>query len=351
MIATSDSSLSRLNGSANRVDYGDPKTPAVVAVRTAREIDRSTQKPEDDGRNQPADYPPSGFRSSWCAASNGQATISSSRRSPRIASSIWAGATPELARYGKLKRAATNCGPAAGLPICCCYARWQAGTRRHRGDKTSECSTSASGQKVPSGSWRHERAHRQPGRRYASGCRPHWFGSARSTRISQCLGIWDSKLAVRQKEIRKLEGHIEPATVGFSPDSKQILGLLDWQGTKARRVRLMGAVWSGQVRTAQLVCRPGFLGNPKPIKGTDLISKPSSCRVHARLRGTSGTRTTRCGSGTQRMAKVARKLDLGADHEKDLAINPDGRWFLTAHGDRTFRCCYLTRERKFSGRR
>ncbi len=40
--------------------------------------------------------------------------------------------------------------------------------------------------------------------------------------------------------------------------------------------------------------------------------------------------------------KVDRKLDLGADNHKELAISPDGRWLLTGHEDRTVRLRDLT---------
>jgi WD40 repeat protein len=35
--------------------------------------------------------------------------------------------------------------------------------------------------------------------------------------------------------------------------------------------------------------------------------------------------------------KRLRQLDLGADHHKDVAVSPDGRWVLTGHEDRTVR--------------
>jgi len=149
-----------------------------------------------------------------------------------------------------------------------------------------------------------------------------------SGHVDNTLRLWDFQTG---KEIRKLEGHVEPATAVFSPDGKQILS-----ASKDKTVRL----W--EVETGKLVRTFEDFKDATPIEGHDLIVQafflPGGRQIAGCVWGTDKTLLVwDVADGT-----VVRKLDLGADHHKDVAISPNGRWLLTGHDDRTVRVRDLT---------
>jgi WD40 repeat protein len=146
--------------------------------------------------------------------------------------------------------------------------------------------------------------------------------------IDNVLRLWD--LGTRQ-ELRKFEGHVEPPSAVFSPDGKQIPS-----ASKDKTVRL----W--EVETGKLVRTFEDFKDATPNPGHDLIVQafflPGGRQIAGCVWGTDKTLLVwDVADGT-----VVRKLDLGADHHKDVAISPDGRWLLTGHEDRTVRLRDLT---------
>jgi WD40 repeat protein len=133
------------------------------------------------------------------------------------------------------------------------------------------------------------------------------------------------------KELRKMEGHAEPATVAFAPDGKQILS-----ASTDKTVRL----WD--VETGRLVRTFEEFKDATPQQGHDLIVQafflPGGRQVAGYVWGTDRKLLV----WDTATGKVLRKLDLGADHHKDVAVSPDGRWLLTGHEDRTVRLRDLT---------
>jgi WD40 repeat protein len=137
------------------------------------------------------------------------------------------------------------------------------------------------------------------------------------------LHLWDLQTG---KDIRTLEGHVEPATAVFSPDSKQILS-----ASKDKTVRL----WD--VETGKLVRTFEHFKDATPIEGHDLIVQavflPGGRQIAGNVWGTDKTLLI----WDLADGKLVRKLDLGADQHKEVAISPNGRWLLTAHDDQTVR--------------
>jgi len=149
-----------------------------------------------------------------------------------------------------------------------------------------------------------------------------------SGHVDNVLRLWDLET---RKELRKFEGHVEPAGVVFSPDGKQILS-----ASKDKTVRL----W--EVESGKLVRTFEDFKDATPIEGHDLVVQafflPGGRQIAGSVWGTDKTLVVwDAADGT-----VVRKLDLGADHHKDVAISPDGRWLLTGHEDRTVRVRDLT---------
>jgi len=144
-----------------------------------------------------------------------------------------------------------------------------------------------------------------------------------SGHMDNVLRLWDLET---RKELRKFEGHVEPAGAVFSPDGKQILS-----AGKDKTVRL----W--EVETGKLVRTFEDFKDATPMEGHDLIVQafflPGGRQIAGYVWGADKTLLVWDGSN----GSVVRKLDLGADHHKDVAISPDGRWLLTGHEDRTVR--------------
>jgi len=137
------------------------------------------------------------------------------------------------------------------------------------------------------------------------------------------LRLWDFQTG---KDIRKLEGHVEPATAVFSPDSKQILS-----ASKDKTFRL----WN--VETGRLERTFEHFKDATPIEGHDLIVQafflPGGRQIAGNVWGTDKTLLI----WDLADGKLVRKLELGADQHKEVAISPNGRWLLTAHDDQTVR--------------
>jgi serine/threonine protein kinase len=128
------------------------------------------------------------------------------------------------------------------------------------------------------------------------------------------------------RERRTLSGHRESPTAVFSPDGKQILS-----ASPDKTVSL----WN--VETGALVRTFGQFRGATPMQGTDLIVQaaflPGGKQIAGYVWGTDKTLLI----WDAESGDVLKTFDLGADHSKDLAISPDGRWFLTAHENRTLR--------------
>ncbi len=150
---------------------------------------------------------------------------------------------------------------------------------------------------------------------------------------SNVLRLWDLQTG---NLIRRLEGQVGVATLVYSPDSKAVLSF----SSKDKTVRL----WD--VETGRLVRTFEDFRDATPIKGNDLIVQafflPGGRQIAGYVWGTDKTLLVWDAAD----GKVVRKLDLGVDHEKDLAISPDGRWFLTAHQGRTVASGVAKRHRR-----
>jgi WD40 repeat protein len=137
------------------------------------------------------------------------------------------------------------------------------------------------------------------------------------------LRLWNLE---NGQELRKFKGHEGPADVAFSADGKRILS-----SGADKMIRL----WN--VENAELVKLFDNFKDATPMNGHDLIVKafllPDGRSIAGYVWGVDKTLLVlNVADGS-----VVRTFDLGDDHHKDVAISPDGRWFLTGHGDRTIR--------------
>jgi hypothetical protein len=141
------------------------------------------------------------------------------------------------------------------------------------------------------------------------------------------LRVWDFATG---KEIRKLEGHEVAPSAVFSPDGKQILS-----AAADRTVRLWDLATGKEVRRFE-----GFKdATPRP--GQDVLVEASFVaggRVVGHVWGKQAILIV----WEAATGKEIRRLDLGADHHKDLTVSADGRWLLSGHEDRTVRLHDLT---------
>jgi WD40 repeat protein len=143
------------------------------------------------------------------------------------------------------------------------------------------------------------------------------------------LRIWDFASGM---ELLKLEGHDAQPSAFFSPDGKQILST-----SADKTIRLWDAETGKTVRTFD------DFKDVSPQPGTDLIIQafflPGGQQIAAYVWGTENTlRVVDATNG-----KLVRKIDLGEEFHKDLAVSADGRWFLTGNGgDRSVRLRDLT---------
>jgi hypothetical protein len=141
------------------------------------------------------------------------------------------------------------------------------------------------------------------------------------------IRVWD---AATGKEVGRFEGHAAPPTAVFSADDKQVVS-----AAADRTVRLWDVATGKEVRK--------FAGfeTVLPLPGTDLA-------VHAAF--VKGGRVAGWVWGRQKVlivwdaatGKEVSRTDLGADYHKDLAVSPDGRWFLSCHENHTVRLRDLT---------
>ena len=133
-------------------------------------------------------------------------------------------------------------------------------------------------------------------------------------------------------EVRKLEGHDAQPSAVFSPDGKQILST-----SADKTIRLWDAGTGKLLRTFE------DFKDVSPQPGTDLIIQafflPGGPQIAAYVWGTENTLIVLDATN----GKPVRKIDLGEEFHKDLAVSADGRWFLTGNGgDRSVRLRDLT---------
>ena len=136
------------------------------------------------------------------------------------------------------------------------------------------------------------------------------------------IRVWDYATG---KEVAKLAGHEAPPAVAFSPDGKQVVST-----AQDRTVRLWNVAASKESRQFD-----GFK-NTTPIPGNDLILQASVV---------AGGRVVGYGWGKEKVVlvwdaasgKEVKRIDLGADTHKEIAVSPDGRWLLSGHEDHTVR--------------
>jgi WD40 repeat protein len=138
----------------------------------------------------------------------------------------------------------------------------------------------------------------------------------------RAIRVWDFATG---KEVAKLEGHEAPPSVTLSPDGKQVLS-----AATDKTVRLWDAVRGKEERKFE-----GFQG-AAALPGTDLIVQASFV-AGGRVVGYCWGKERALIVWEAASGKEVKKLDLGADHHKDVAVSADGRWLLSGHENRTVR--------------
>jgi uncharacterized protein (TIGR03067 family) len=158
------------------------------------------------------------------------------------------------------------------------------------------------------------------------------------------LRLWD---LAGDKELRGFEYPAEPGEdrgplggsqegysalpAVFSPDGKQIVS-----ASADKRIRVWDADTGKCLRVLETFKNVGRLADHHLILDASFL--PGGRQIAGHVWGTEKTLVVWDAATGQEL----RRLDLGADHHKDLAISPDGRWFITAHEDRTVRLRDLT---------
>ena len=142
-----------------------------------------------------------------------------------------------------------------------------------------------------------------------------------SSHPDKVLRLWDFQTG---QEIRTLEGSLRAAILAFSPYSKQVLAA----SSKDKTIRL----WD--VETGRLVRTFEHFLDATPFQGHDLIVAAFFLPGGGQMAGYVWGKERTLLVWDVADGKVVREFDLGSDHHKDLAISPDGRWFLTAHEGR-----------------
>ncbi len=143
-----------------------------------------------------------------------------------------------------------------------------------------------------------------------------------TSHADKAIRVWDFATG---KEVCKLMGHDVVPTVVFSPDGKQVLS-----AAADRTVRL----WD--VAAAKEVRKFDDFKDATPLPGNDLIVQASFV-AGGRIVGYAWGKEKVLIVWEAATGKVVKKLDLGADHHKDVAVSADGRWLLSGHEDRTVR--------------
>src|SRR3954453_24249902 len=137
------------------------------------------------------------------------------------------------------------------------------------------------------------------------------------------LRLWELATG---KELRRLEGHAGWCGGCFSPDGKRVLSF-----SPDRTVRL----WEVATGKSLRVLAP--FKDAKPRKGYDLEVRAFFLPGGRQVAGYAWSTDTSLVIWDVDSGREVRRVDLGADHHRDLAASPDGRSFLTGHEDCTVR--------------
>jgi WD40 repeat protein len=138
----------------------------------------------------------------------------------------------------------------------------------------------------------------------------------------KAIRVWDFATG---KEVCKLEGHEAPPSVAFSPDGKLVLS-----AASDKTVRLWDVARGKEVRRFE-----GFK-DATALPGSDLLVQAAFV-AGGRVVGHCWGKDKVLIVWEAATGKEVKRLDLGADHHKDVAVSADGRWLLSGHEDHTVR--------------
>ena len=137
------------------------------------------------------------------------------------------------------------------------------------------------------------------------------------------IRLWDFTAG---REIRKFDGRVEHSSPVFSPDDKTVLTV---------STDKLFRIWN--VETGRTVRAFYMFMNATPIRGAELVLHGTFLPGGRRIAGWVWGRDKKLLVWDAFDGSVLQILELGADFHKDLAISPDGRYFATAHEDRSIR--------------